>query len=131
MRTATKLTIALVAVMGLSFTAIGAIVENEAQATASIRVQEPNPAITIDPQPSRNPHYTYEPAELNATVGQPITITNNDSRGVHSVTADDRSFNVDVPPNSSVTLTIEQAGSFPYDCTYHPGEHNPASINVS
>jgi len=67
---------------------------------------------------------------IAAKVGQPITVTNNDGFN-HTVTAKDGTFNVDVPGNGSVTLTVPTAGSFPYSCTYHPGQHNPASINVS
>jgi plastocyanin len=130
MRATSKLSIALLALIGLCFTAIGAIHQNEAGATTAIKVQQGNPTITITPQPG-SPPYTYNPAQLNAKVGQPITVTNNDPNGIHSVTAKDRSFSVDVPPNSSVTLTIPKAGSFPYHCTYHADEHNPASINVS
>jgi plastocyanin len=50
---------------------------------------------------------------------------------VHSVTAKDRSFSVDVPPKSSVTLTVSKAGNYDYKCEYHPDAHNPASLNVS
>jgi plastocyanin len=130
MRATTKLSIALVALIGLCFTAIGVIHQKEAGATTAIKVEQAKPTITITTQPA-SPPYTYNPAQLNAKVGQPITVTNNDPNGVHSVTAKDRSFNVDVPPTSSVTLTIQKAGSFAYNCTYHADEHNPASINVS
>jgi len=63
-------------------------------------------------------------------VGDTVTFTNNDGF-VHSVTADDGSFNVDVPGKGSVTVTLPTAGSFPYNCVYHPGQHNPATITVS
>ena len=130
MRATTKLSIALVALIGLCLTAIDAIYQNEAGATAAINVQQANPTITITLQ-SSSPPYAYNPSQLNAKVGQPITVTNNDPNGDHSVTAKDRTFSVDVPPNGSVTLTVPKAGSFPYHCTYHSDEHNPASINVS
>ena len=130
MSATTKLSIALMALIGLCFTAIGAIHQNEAGATTAIKVQQANATITVTPQPG-SPPYTYNPAQLNAKVGQPITVTNKDPNGVHSVTAKDHSFNVDVPPNASVTLTVPKAGSYPYYCTYHATEHNPASINVS
>ena len=120
MRTATKLTIAL-AVLGLCFTAMNAVSQNEAGAAGS--------TITIN-SGSSTP-YTFEPAALEAKAGQPITVTNNDPNGVHSVTANDQSFSVDVPPKSSATLTVKTAGSYPYHCTYHADEHNPASINAS
>jgi plastocyanin len=123
MRAGTKLCIGLVALMGLCVIGIDG-------ATAAVRVQEANPTITITPQ-AASPPFVYNPAQLNAKVGQPITVTNNDPNGVHAVTARDHTFNVDVPPKSSVTLTVQKAGSFPYYCTYHSDEHNPASINVS
>ncbi len=128
MRTATKLTIAL-AVMGLSFTATDTVSQTEAHATGAFKVQQANPTITI--AYGSNTPYKFDPAALDAKAGQSITVTNNDPRGVHSVTANDQTFSVDVPPNSSVTLTVQKAGSYPYHCTYHADEHNPASINVS
>lgn len=131
MRATTKLIVALVAAVGLAFSAVGVISEHEAGATPAVNVQQANPTITITNQAGGDPEYLYDPAELNAKVGQTITIINNDETGVHSVTAKDRSFNVDVPPKSSATLTVPKAGSFPYYCTYHPAQHNPATINVS
>lgn len=128
MRAATKLNIA--AAMGLCLTAMGAIYQNGTVATAAVRVQQADPKITITTQ-AADPEYIYDPAELNAKIGQPITITNNDPKGPHSVTAKDGTFDVDVPPNGSVTLTVPKAGSFPYSCNYHPGLHNPASISIS
>jgi plastocyanin len=130
MFTRTKLAIALAAIAGLSFTAIGLISRDKAQATPAFRVQQAKPTITITPQPG-DPPYTYSPAQLAAKVGQAITVTNNDPEGVHSVTAKDRSFSVDVPPKSSVTLTVAKAGNYPYYCTYHPDQHNAASLNIS
>jgi plastocyanin len=129
MRATTKLTIALTAAVGLSFVAIGAIDHDAAHAAGRVNVEQANPAITITPGGSSP--YTYDPAQLNAKAGQAIKVTNNDPNGVHSVTSKDRSFSVDVPPQSSVTLTIPKAGSYPYHCTYHPDEHNAATITVS
>ncbi len=112
-----KFAIAVTAIAGLSF------------AVPAVNAQQANPTITINPT-GGNP-YTFEPAQLDAKVGQPITVTNNDPNGVHSVTAKDRSFNVDVPPQSSATLTVSKAGKYDYICTYHTDAHNPASLNVS
>jgi plastocyanin len=119
----TKLAIAVAAIAGLSFTAT-------AQATPASNVQTANPTITID-NTGGDPPYTYTPAQLDAKAGQAITVTNNDPNGVHSVTAKDRSFSVDVPPKTSVTLTVTKAGNYPYICQYHTDAHNPASLNVS
>ena len=122
MFTRTKLALAVAAVAGLSFAAMGIVSQDEA------RAQEGNPTITIT---NEGATYAYSPDTLQAKVGQPITVTNNDPNGVHTVTAKDRSFNVDVPPKSSVTLTVSKAGHYDYVCTYHQDAHNPASIDVS
>jgi len=121
MATRTKLSIALTAIAaiaGLSFTA------------PAVNAQQANPTITID-NTGGNPPYTFTPAQLNAKVGQAITVKNNDANGVHNITAKDQSFSVDVPPQSSATLTVKKAGKYDYYCTYHTDGHNPASINAS
>jgi plastocyanin len=117
----TKLAIAVAAITGLSFTAT---------APATPAFNEANPTITIDNK-GGDPPYSFSPAQLDAKVGQAITVTNNDPNGVHSVTATDRSFSVDVPPKSSATLTVSKAGKYDYICQYHTDGHNPASLNVS
>lgn len=117
MRVLTKLTIGLVAIVGLSFTAVGVTSEPQAGAQAAGK------AINIK-------DFQYDPAELAVKAGETITITNNDV-APHTVTAKDGSFDVDVPANGTAQLTVPKAGSFPYDCTYHPGQHNPASITAS
>jgi plastocyanin len=117
----TKLTIVLTAIAGLSFTATGLV--------APVGAQEASPTITINPS-GGNP-YTFEPAALEAKVGQEITVKNNDPSGVHSVTAKDRSFSVDVSPKSSATFKVSKAGKYDYICQYHTDAHNPASLNIS
>ncbi|HYH48961.1 MAG TPA: cupredoxin domain-containing protein [Acidimicrobiia bacterium] len=115
MRKLAILAVGVVAALGLSFAGVTPGQEQTAQAQAS--------AITID-------QFQYNPAELAAKVGQPITITNNDDFP-HTVTAKDGAFDVTVPAKGSATVTVPKAGNFPYTCTLHPGQHNPASINAS
>jgi plastocyanin len=117
MRTLTKLTIALVAMLGLSFTAVTVASDHQAAA------QTAGKTIAIK-------DFQYNPADLAVKVGEKVTVTNGDSTP-HTVTAKDGSFNVDVPPNGSATLTVPKAGSHPYYCTYHTSEHNPASVTAS
>jgi plastocyanin len=114
----TKLAVVLTAIAGLSFTA------------PTVSAQDGSPTITID-NTGADPPYTFSPAQLDAKVGQPITVTNNDPSGVHSVTAEDRTFNVDVPPKTSATFTVSKAGNYAYICQYHTDAHNPATLNVS
>jgi plastocyanin len=123
MRTRFRLTIILTAALGLSFAAVGATAQGGVAATSALNAQEAAATITIK-------DFMYDPAGLNVKVGQSITITNNDGFN-HTVTARDGSFDQDVPANGSVTLMVKKAGSFPYSCTYHPGQHNPATINAA
>jgi plastocyanin len=58
----------------------------------------------------------------SVTAGTPFTITNNDSVG-HTVTADDGSFDVQVPANGTATLTIPTAGTFAIHCKIHSSMH--------
>ena len=124
MRARTKFSLGLLAAVGFSFSGIGfASSHRDAAALPAVSAAQADPTISIK-------DFMYNPAVIAAKVGQPITVTNNDGFN-HTVTAKDGTFNVDVPGNGSVTVTVPKAGSFPYSCTYHPGQHNPASINVS
>jgi plastocyanin len=64
----------------------------------------------------------FEPAEVTVGVGDTVTWTNNDSVG-HDVTAD--SFSSGDPggmaPGDTFEHTFEEAGTFDYVCTVHPG----------
>jgi plastocyanin len=121
MRRLTKLTIGLVAVLGLAFTAVS--VASGAQGGGQAAGQAAGKAISIK-------DFKYSPADLAVKVGEKVTVTNSDA-APHTVTARDGSFNVDVPPNGTATLTVSKAGSHPYYCTYHPDQHNPAKIDAS
>jgi plastocyanin len=117
MRILTKLSIGLLALFGMAFTAVSVSTDEPAGAQAAGKT------ITIkDMQNS--------PADLTAKTGETITVKNDDVTP-HTVTAQDGSFNADVPANGTATFTVSKAGKFPYDCTYHPGQHNPASVTVS
>lgn len=118
MRKLAILTAGLVAAFGLGFTAVGVGPGGDTPAQA-----QAEPAITIT-------DFQYDPAELTATAGQPITITNNDGMP-HTVTAEDGSFDVTVPANGTAQVTVPAPGTFPYKCTLHPDAHNPASITAS
>ena len=123
-----KLAVAVAAIAGLFFTAFGNVSHGEARANPAFDVDQANPTITIT---NDGVNYVYSPAQLDAKVGQAITVTNKDPNGVHSVTAKDHSFSVDVPPQTSVTLKVSKAGTYPYYCQYHTDAHNAASLNVS
>lgn len=115
---------------GLSFPAIGIVSHDPARATPALKVQDGNPTITIT---NEGTYFTFNPTTVEAKVGQPITVTNTDTYGVHSVTEKNRSFSVDVEPQSSKTLTVSTAGNYTYFCDWHTDNHDPqyASLNVS
>ena len=64
----------------------------------------------------------FQPAEVTVSAGDTVTWTNNDSVG-HDVTAD--SFSSGDPggmaPGDTFEHTFEEAGTFDYVCTVHPG----------
>jgi plastocyanin len=64
----------------------------------------------------------FEPAEVTVAVGDTVTWTNNDSVA-HDVTAD--SFSSGEPGGmaggDTFEHTFEEAGTFDYVCTVHPG----------
>src|SRR4051794_37535954 len=104
MRKLTMLSVGLAVALGLAFTAVGAAPGGAAPA----KPQAPS-AITIN-------QFQYNPAEATAKAGQPITVTNNDDVP-HTVTAQDGSFDVNVPAKGQATVTVPKAGKFPYSCT--------------
>lgn len=58
------------------------------------------------------------PAELH--VGDTITWRNDDIFR-HSATADDQSFDVDLPAEAAVVMPLSVAGEWSFICKFHPG----------
>lgn len=58
------------------------------------------------------------PAELH--VGDTITWKNDDIFR-HSATADDQSFDVDLPAETEVVMPLTVAGEWNFICKFHPG----------
>jgi plastocyanin len=67
----------------------------------------------------------FSPASV--TAGTEFTITNNDSVA-HTVTADDDSFDVNVPAKGTATLTIDTAGNYPIHCKIHSSMHGTITV---
>ena len=59
------------------------------------------------------------PAEVSARVGDTIEWVNNDVF-VHTATARNGDFDVNLPPKKTVTLVLSKAGTVEYYCRYHP-----------
>ena len=72
---------------------------------------------------------TFEPAEVTVGVGDTVTWTNDDSVD-HDVTAD--SFSSGDPggiaPGDTFDHAFEEAGTFDYVCTVHPGMEGSVTV---
>ncbi|MGH2782944.1 MAG: plastocyanin/azurin family copper-binding protein [Thermoleophilaceae bacterium] len=64
----------------------------------------------------------FVPSEVTVKVGETVTWTNNDSVG-HDVTADEFSSGAagGIAGGQTFEHTFEEAGTFDYVCTVHPG----------
>ncbi|HEY3949214.1 cupredoxin domain-containing protein [Phenylobacterium sp.] len=62
----------------------------------------------------------FGPAPAHVKVGDTIEWDNNDIF-LHSATARDTSFNVELKPKARMRMTFIRPGVFPFYCRYHPG----------
>jgi plastocyanin len=62
--------------------------------------------------------FSFTPKRVTAEIGDTIEWTNRDSVG-HTVSADDKSFEVVLSPGATERLLIEHAGKFYYYCHFH------------
>lgn len=60
----------------------------------------------------------FEPADLDIATGETVTWT-WDGRAPHDVVGDD--FDSGVQRDGTFTHTLEEAGTYDYECTLHPG----------
>lgn len=61
----------------------------------------------------------FSNTNLTVTIGGTVVWVNDDNM-VHTVTANDGSFNSgDIQVNSSFSKTFNATGAYPYHCTYH------------
>ena len=66
--------------------------------------------------------YAFEPSAIEITVGGSVTWVNNGPDEPHTATADDGSFDTgELAVGASSTGGFDQAGSFSYLCSLHPG----------
>jgi plastocyanin len=61
----------------------------------------------------------FAPAEVHAKVGDTIVWDNKDVF-VHTATARDGNFDVNIPANKPAQLELKQAGEVTYYCRFHP-----------
>lgn len=66
--------------------------------------------------------YAFEPSAIEITVGGSVTWVNNGPDEPHTATAGDGSFDTgELAVGASSTVSFDQAGSFSYLCSLHPG----------
>jgi plastocyanin len=63
--------------------------------------------------------FAFGPATLDVTVGTTVTWTNKDS-ATHTVTANDGSFDGQVPSGQMFSETFSTPGTYSYHCKIHP-----------
>jgi plastocyanin len=61
----------------------------------------------------------FTPAEVSAKVGDTIEWINKDVF-VHTATANNGDFDVNMPPKKTVTSVVKKAGTVEYYCRFHP-----------
>ena len=62
----------------------------------------------------------FGPAPTSLRVGDAIEWVNNDIF-LHSATAKDKSFDVELKPKAHVRMVVNAAGTVAFFCRYHPG----------
>jgi plastocyanin len=62
----------------------------------------------------------FGPVPSGLRVGDTIEWVNNDVL-LHSATAKDNSFDVELKPKAHVRMVLRKAGNFTFYCRYHPG----------
>jgi plastocyanin len=62
----------------------------------------------------------FTPSDVTVMEGGSILWVNNDAEQVHTVTADDGSFDSgDIQPGGTFGFTFNTVGPYPYHCKYH------------
>jgi plastocyanin len=73
--------------------------------------------------------FNFDPAEIQASVGQTITFTNGDS-APHTATLDDGSCTTpNITNGGSDGLTFNAAGTYPFHCDVHPNMKGTITVS--
>lgn len=64
--------------------------------------------------------FAFAPAQITAKPGQAITFTNNDSVTHTSTSTAGAWDSGEIAPGGSVTIALQQAGTYAYHCSIHP-----------
>jgi plastocyanin len=61
----------------------------------------------------------FSPAEVSVKVGDTIEWVNKDAF-VHTATARDKTFDVNIAANKTARMVVQRAGDIAYNCRFHP-----------
>ena len=76
-------------------------------------------SVALAPNTIEIKDFTFNPGTLQAKVGVPITVLNDDHTK-HTVLADDKSFDTgDISSGGKATFTIDKPGRYTYHCNIH------------
>jgi plastocyanin len=101
----------LLALAGAAFVAVPA---SAAPRVAAPRVTAPRVYVVTLQQ------MAFGPLPHGLRVGDTIEWVNNDIF-LHSATAKDKSFDIELKPRAHVRMTLKKPGTFAFYCRYHPG----------
>jgi plastocyanin len=71
-------------------------------------------AVTVEIQ-----DFAFMASDVRVAAGGTVTWVNQDSQQ-HTATGEGTFDTGAIPPGESVTVTFDEAGSFPYVCSFHP-----------
>ena len=90
----------------------GATAETGGGATAETGGGGGGSTITIE-------NFLFDPDTITVSGSTEVTLTNNDS-AAHTFTADDGSFDVQIDPGATETVTVDVSQTTGFHCTFHP-----------
>ncbi|MGH2710602.1 MAG: plastocyanin/azurin family copper-binding protein [Actinomycetota bacterium] len=64
--------------------------------------------------------YKFDPAAIEVDAGTAVTWTNHDDFPHNVSLLDDSGVSQDVSIGESVTITFDEPGEVPYECSFHP-----------
>ena len=64
-------------------------------------------------------NFAFDPNTITVSGATEVTVTNNDS-AAHTFTADDGSFDVEVDPVATETVSVDVSKTTGFHCSFHP-----------
>jgi len=64
-------------------------------------------------------NFAFDPNTITVSGPTDVTITNNDS-AAHTFTADDGSFDVQIDPGATETVSVDVSANTGFHCSFHP-----------